>query len=277
MRYITKEIYELMQQTDFHILLRVNKRAETFDEEFYRKLYAKKLNEQLMSDLEESELKFEDIFDEFDFKDKAAYERARKEYEPPEFNESGSKHSFFAIHLMNIKRLKNSLPNEILEKVADIRVLAFDVASAEVKKLIAAFCKENERKVENAFRALQKAEEREFGNEEEDMPEFCSESLHDCEVLSCRKSGKDLVLDLDCSGGFANIARVIFKNAEIIEREGRLNGAVWLYDEICKCERGLEIHALLRGVTDLKYLTVRCEDAVFIYDEDDNEKEKAEI
>lgn len=268
MRYCTKELYWVMQRTDLHILLKVKKKAETFSEDFYRELYSQKLAERLEIDRGCSEVKGENIIFEWEFENKEDFERAIREYTPPIFDPEQTKREFAAQHRCTVKRLRDTLPEHILEKTADVRVLALDVASAEVKRLITAFSKENERTLRRAFKELDKAEKRDFGGEE-NMPEFCRESLHDCEVTSCRMRGRDLVLDIDSSGGFTNAVKVIFKNAEVVEREGKLSGAVWLYDEVYKCERGLEIHALLWKNGGLRYLTVRCKDAVIIHDDDE--------
>lgn len=267
MRYCTKEWFWTAQKTSLHLLLKVNKKAETFNEDFYRKLYAKKLAERIALYKGVSEVKAERIFPKWEFENKEDYERALREYKPPVFDPEQTKREFAAQHRREIKRLRESLPKEILDKTADVRVLSLDVASAEVKRLITAYCKENKRKVRRAFKELNKAEKRDFGSEE-NMPEFCRESLHDCTVTSCRIKGKDLVLDIDHYGGFTNAVKVIFKNAEIVEREGRLAGTDWLYDEVYKCERGLEIHALLWRYGELRYLTVRCADAVIIHEDE---------
>ena len=55
----------------------------------------------------------------------------------------------------------------------------------------------------------------------------------------------------------------MFKNAEIIEQDGDLSGAWWLYDEIYKTDNGFEIHALLEN-DELMYLTIKCEKTEFI-------------
>ena len=257
-----------MQKTSFHLLLKVNKKAETFGEDFYRGLYAQKLAERIALDKGISEVKVDDIFHDFDFEDNEAYEQARREFVPTPFDEAATRRAFAVQHRRTIKRLRETLPKDILDKTADVRVLALDTASAEVKRLITAFCKDNERKVQCAFKELNKAEKREFGSEE-NMPEFCRESLHDCTVTSCCMKGRDLVLDIDYSGGFTNAVKVIFKNAEVVEREGRLADTEWLYVEVYKCGRGLEIHALLWRYGELRYLTVRCGEAVIIHDDDD--------
>lgn len=267
MRYCTKDWFWTAQKTDIHLLLKVNKKAETFSEKFYRELYAKKLAERIAHDKDFSEVTFDDVYDEADFEDKAAFERARREYEPPAFDFEQTKRNFASWQRRDINHLRRTLPKEILDKTADVRVLALHVASAEVKRLIAAFCKENERRVRRAFKELEKAEIRAFGGKE-NLPEFCRESLHDCTITSCRKKGNDLVLDIDNSGGFTNAVKVVFKNAEIVEREGKLAGMDWLYGEVYKCKRGLEIHALLWRYGDLRYLTVRCAEAVIIHDDE---------
>lgn len=268
MRYCTKEWYWTMQNTDIHLLLRVNKKAEEFSEIFYCELYAKKLAECIELWKGCSEVKADQLFFESQFQNKEDFEQALREYKPPVFDPEQTKREFAAQHRREIKRLRESLPKEILDKTADVRVLALDTASAEVKRLITAFCKENERKVQRAFKELHKAEKRDFGSED-NMPEFCRESLHDCTITSCRIKGKNLVLDIDNSGGFTNAVKVIFKNAEIVEREGRLAGTDWLYSEVYRCKRGLEIHALLWRYGELKYLTVRCADAIIIHEDDE--------
>lgn len=265
MRFLTKEWYETMQKTDLHLLLKTSQKAEVFSEEFYRKLYVKKEAEQLKFDEECSNTKFEDIFDEFDFPSKEEYKKAREEFVPEKFDPVKTKQKFREAQEYNIERLKIELPEEILEKVADVRVLALDCCTAEVKKLITRFCKENEKKVDRAVRELEKAEQKEFGD---NPPDFIKESsLHDCEITAFEESGKDVVLSLDNSGGFTTAKAVIFKNAEIIERDGGLVGAIWLYDEIYKIQNGFEIHALMSDESGLLYFTVSCETAEFLREE----------
>lgn len=269
MRYLTKEWYETMQKTDLHLLLKTSKKAEVFSEEFYLKLYAKKEAEQLKFEEECSNTKFEDLFDEFDFPSKEEYEQAKSEFAPEKFDPEETKRKFREAQEYNIERLKNDLPEEILEKVADIRVLALDYCTEEVKKLIAKFCKENDKKMNRAFKELEEAERKEFG---ENPPDFVREtSLHDCEITAIEQSGSDVVLSLDNSGGFTTCTAVVFKNAEIIEQEDGLVGAVWLYDEIYKTENGIEIHALLSGENELLYFTVRCDDTEFIREDSEHE------
>lgn len=260
MKYCTKEWYETTQKTSFHLLLNVNEKAEKFSEEFYRYIYEQREKEELKIAEESSRSRFEDIFDQLDFPDLEEYNKAREEFSPPKYDPEDLKVKFAKAQEYNIELLENSLPEYILEKVADIRVLALDYCTSEVKWLIENFCNENEEKTERAMDELMKAEKREFGGK---MPEFTKESLHDCEITAVENVGGDIVIRFDNSGGFTDCKGVKFKNAEIVEQDGDLIGAVWLYDEIYKTENGFEIHALLAG-EELKYFTVRCEDTEFI-------------
>ena len=262
MKYCTKEWYQTMQNTSFHLLLKVSKKAEVFSEEYYQKLYAKKETEHLRMNQNALEVKFEDIFSPEEFPTSEAFEFAREDFEQErtKFDPEETKQKFREAQDYNIELLKTSLPEEILAKVADIRVLALDVCTAEVKKLITKFCKNNEKEVELAFKKLAKAEQEQFG---ENPPEFTNESFHDCEITALEKSGKDIVIRLDNSGGFTDCKGIVFKNAEIIEQDGDLSGAWWLYDEIYKTDNGFEIHALLQN-DELMYLTIKCENTEFI-------------
>ncbi len=260
MKYCTKEWYETMQRTSFHLLLRANKKAEKFSEEFYRYVYEQREKEELKIAEESSKARFEDIFDQLDFPNIDEYNKAREDYVPPKFDPEDLKAKFADAQKYNIELLENLLPEYILEKVADIRVLALDYCTNEVKWLIENFCEGNEKKTERTMDELMKAEKREFG---EKMPEFTKESFHDCEITEFEKDGRDIVISFDNSGGFTDCTGIVFKNAEIIEQDGDIIDAVWLYDEIYKTENGFEIHALLTG-EDLKYFTVRCEDTEFI-------------
>ena len=259
MKYCTKEWYELTQKTGFHLLLTADERAQKFSEEFYNYVYGQREKEQLEIAEESSKARFEDYFDQLDFATLDEYNKAREKFTPPKFDPEDIKAKFAKAQEYNIELLERSLPGYILEKVADIRVLALDYCTNEVKWLIENYCKENEEKTERAMTELMEEEQREFG---EKMPEFTKESLHDCEITAVEKDGGDIVVRFN-TGGFTDCKGVIFKNAEIVEQDGDLIDAFWLYDEIYKAENGFEIHALLTG-EDLKYFTVKCAGTEFI-------------
>ncbi len=260
MKYCTKEWYEMTQRTGFHLLLKVNEKAEKFSEGFYNFVYAQREKEELEIAEESSKARFEDYFDQLDFATLEEYNKAREKFTPPKFNPEDIKAKFAKAQEYNIELLERSLPEYILEKVADIRVLALDYCTNEVKWLIENYCKENEKRTEEVMNELMIAEQREFDGE---MPEFTKESFHDCEISAVEKDGGNIVLRFN-KGGFTDCKGVIFKNAEIIQQDGEVIGAYWLYDEVFKVENKLEIHALLAG-DDLEYFTIKCEDTEFIW------------
>lgn len=283
MKYLTKEWYETMQKTDLHLLLKVSKTAEAFSEEYFRELYKREEKNWLKLQKDVSEVKFEDIYPE-DYH--AAYpdgtpleesllEEARKSYfeqreqarlkfnNRPEFNIEEKKKRFKQSFRYNLKRLKNSLPESILLKVADIRVLALNYASREVKQEITQFCKQNEKSTRAAMAAYQKQYRKQFKT---GAPAFVEElNLHDCNVLSCRRAGNDVVMVLDNSGGFTNISTIRIKNCVVIKQDAPLHGAWCLYEEIYKAGESFEIHFLLDKNKLIDYIIV-ADDLEYLYD-----------
>jgi len=262
MKYLTKEWYETMQKTDLHILLRVYEKAEKFSEEHFRKLYKQEEKKWLSLQEETHKVEFEDVFpEEFSFIpvsidgkpiDPSEFEKAREKYyemreearlqfENP-FDPEEEKKNFRRFFRNKVKQLKRSLPNEILEEVADIRVLALNRASAAVKKKITAYCRSNKKAVENALKAYSKEHRKKFRDKE---PEFIDKfRFHDSKVISCRKKRNDILIKIE-SGGFTDISQITFKNCSVLKQDAPLHGAWWLYDEIYKSGDRYEIHVLL--------------------------------
>jgi hypothetical protein len=60
--------------------------------------------------------------------------------------------------------------------------------------------------------------------------------------------------------------KVTFKKAKILEQEGELIGAFWVYDELYKSKNGYEIHTMLAKYGGKRqeciYLTLDCEDVI---------------
>jgi hypothetical protein len=238
MKYMTKEWYETSQNTFLHLSLKVSKKAEVFSEDYFRNLYKSEEKAWLRLLESYSDEELEKIYPG-EFQTKYADGR---QLELSEI-EKGKKVYFKQALQSNIKRLKRNLPDEILQKIADIRVLALDRASADIKKEITAYCKANKKAVDSAMNAYRKEYKMSFKNGE---PTFAENfDFHDCIVVACRKKGKDTVLTLDNSGGFTTINQIIFKNCSILKKDTPLHGAWWLYDEIYKTNDGYEIHTLL--------------------------------
>lgn len=282
MRYMTKEWYGTMQKTDFYSRLKVSKDAEFFSEGYFKELY--KSEEKKWLELQESvsNVKFEDIYPEVFHAcnvdgsplEKNDFERLEREYfeqrekDRLEFNNRlpfdplEEKKKFKRIFHLNINKLKENLSDEILKKVADIRVLALDYASSEVKNDITKYCKMNEEKVQKVVDAYQEQLKKQFHS---NVPAFVSELyLHDCDVLSCRKDGKDIVLFIDNSHGFTKINKIRMKNCNVIKQDAPLHGAWCLYEEIYKLGEKYEIHFLLQKNKLIDYI-VLVDDIEFQY------------
>ena len=280
MKYATKEWYERMQKTSLHFSLKTSKRALTFSEDYYRELYTIEEASFLKQQEKFSQVKFEDVYpEEFPVEDydvdplnpgelekaKKQYmemrEKARVNYENrPPFDRDAEIKNFRLFQKNKIQRLTKDLPRSVLDKVADLRVLALDRCTKEVKREITAYCHSNERAGHLATAAYAKAYKKTFKKGE---PLFAEQFyFHDCSVVSCRTKGKDRVLSLDNSGGFTQINKIIFKNCQVLKQDRSLSKAWWLYDEVYKTDQGYEIHVLLENkglidfivsVTDVEY------------------------
>ncbi len=282
MKYMTKEWYNTMQKTSFHLLLKTSKQAESFSEDYFKQLYKKEEAAWLQLQEDVSNVKFEDVFPEEFYMEKVdgtpidaeEFEEAKKSYfemreqarinyenNPTIFDAEQERKTFKQSLRYNTKHLKTNLPENILQKVADIRVLALNRASAEVKKEITAFCKENDKSGKDAMKAYWKDYNKTFKRRKPDFAE--NFNFHDCKIVSYRKKGSDLLIGLDNSGGFTGINQIIFKNCDIIKQDKSLRGAWWLYDEIYKTDNGYQIHVLLQN-KELIDFTVNVKDVEFV-------------
>lgn len=245
MKYMTKEWYKTCQKTTSHLLLRVSKEASVFSEDYFRKLYNSEEKAWLLLQEEDSKVQLRYFYiypdeSQAEYDDDRPFELSVDNIPP--FNLEQEKKNFKQALQDNIKHLKRNLPKEILFKIADIRILALERASADIKKEITTYCKTNLKTVNSEQSAYWKEFKKSFKNGE---PAFLKNfKFHDCTVASCRKKGKDTVLTLDNSG-LSTISQIIFKNCTIVKQDTLLHGAWWLYDEIYKIKDGYEIHVLL--------------------------------
>ncbi|MBO4432861.1 MAG: DUF4085 family protein [Clostridia bacterium] len=277
MKYLTKEWYKTMQNAGFILPFRVSKKAETFSEDYFKKLYRREEKKWLDLEKEASELTFEELYpEEFPEEDyfeevegfppytEAEKEEARRQYyeereqaridyeEPPPFNPDKERKIFKRLFNDNVKCLKEDIPEDILKKVADIRVMALNSVSAEVKNELARYYKNNKKIVDRALKATEKEYNKLLKT---DAASFIKDlSLHDCKVLSCKKDGKDVVITLDNSGGFTSVEKVRLKNCSVIKQEAKLRGAWCLYEEVYKVKTGYEIHFLLEKGKLIDYI-----------------------
>ena len=69
-------------------------------------------------------------------------------------------------------------------------------------------------------------------------------SFHDSQVTGVERAGDRLTLFLE-PGGYSEVRRVDFLGARVLEEDGDLAGACWLYGEVHPAEGGNEYHSLL--------------------------------
>lgn len=260
---MTKEWYQIIQKTDFHFNLKVSKKAEIFSEDYFKKLYKKEEKAWLQLFEEESKYKLEDIYpEEFQVEEDdelifgtPEFEKAKKEYlemrererliweNPSPFDPEKEKKFFKQSFRSNLKDLKEGVPDVILNKIADIRVLALNWASTDIKKELTAYCKANEKAMELVIKEYWKEYRKNF---KKAVPDFYENfNIHDCRIISYRKVRKDIILSLDNIGSISTINKLILKNCSVIKQDESLRGAWWLYDEIYKTNDGYELHVLL--------------------------------
>ena len=250
MKYMTKEWYQLRQKTNFHLQLRTSLEAESFSENYFRKLYARKEMDRLKIQAGISKIRLQDIFpdesqtqnlnylqpdlseleitiqEQHEMKERALSCRDTSQI----FDLELEKKKFKKLLRQNIKYLRSYLPIEILQKVADIRVLALYYASTAVKKEITAYCKSNKETAESILNEFKKEYEKSILDKEcAFLEDFF---FHDCIIISSHVIGKDLVLTLDNSDGYTRINQIIFKNCSILKQDAQLKGARWLYEEV---------------------------------------------
>lgn len=260
MKYFTKEWYELSQKTDYHLTLEEDPRCAEFSEEFYEDIYEKKLEEFLL--MEREIFNLPSLSYEFD----KELSISDSEYDEEELTEL-----FSEIHRENVEKLRESLPEDILSGVADIRVLELDHATAENIEKIREFCEDNERACERASMEYDKSYNQIKGK----LPQKLRDRfiLNDCVVTDSKVEGNDLILNLDSRGGLDDkvITGARFKNYEIIERERELENLWWLFDELYIADGKYELHVLFNSNDDddeydrCYGLIVRADDIDIIY------------
>ena len=203
MKYFTKEWYETCQNSGWHLHLSVSKNAEEFSDDYYRDLYTRRRRAFVKEQKEMAEAKGEAF-------DKVAAEVA-----------------FMQLHEKTVTRMEESLPLEIRAEVADIRVLALDIATKEVRQKLKVWCEGNKKE----------ADEKAVGYDGLKL----EANLQDSVIKTMEMKAETLTFKLDCS----DVKKVVFKNYKILEQGGYVLGATWLNQEVYETEGGREYHILL--------------------------------
>ncbi len=225
MKYFTKQWYNLGENGSLGLLLKESKEAEIFSEDYYVKLYNKKLKEWLK---EESEIfNLDNGEQEFDLK--------------------VATDNFNNINKNTIEDLKRNLPKEILEQVKDIRVLALNEASKEVKKEIDKLCAKCNKEMEKASRAYNKYLTEEFREDrDKDKIEIIRNLFfHDSVIIGTKTNKSNLTINIDNTHGFGLFNKIVMQDYEILKCEDKLEGSIWLYEEVYFNDNRIELHVLL--------------------------------
>lgn len=220
MKYFTKEWYELCQKTNAHLLLEEDKEAESFSEKYFQKVYNEKLTEWL--DLQERYITHE------------AFDREKLSRQ------------FHEMFIYNQEYTKKILPEEILRKIADIRVYVFDKASNEVIKDVTRFCQHNEKLVKRTVEEYGQYCKKTFKSFDRNVVKNIN--FHDCIIIDIKETEQGLSILFDNSGGFTNINEMQLENYNIIKQDALLQNSWWLYDEIYKINSKYELHVLLQNL-----------------------------
>ena len=167
---------------------------------------------------------------------------AWEEWEAEAFEEEANA-DFADWYQDELHHIEEDYPKEILDGVADVRVLALGVASPEIKKRIDRFVQEMERREQAPFRSYAR-------HKTELLKKYPGSFIeafgfHDAVVERVEQCGRELVLDLMRDYEDAERVRLRFLDCEIVRMDDGLEGADWLYEEIYEgASGGWEIHVL---------------------------------
>lgn len=281
MKFLTKEWYELCQQTHLHFGIRVHSGAYEFDENLFLRLYKRKEKAHVEQERElynldprfmlehdgqvmtrvEKAFSGEEITEEdqmvfrMPLEQRAHIEKLIAEYDVrPPFDEKKCKEEYRESMEWNFRYMAEKLPQKIVEQIADIRVFTLGYCTREVMLQLKKQSAENRREMErvsNEYREVIIAQ---------DIPEEIRNRVqfHDCTVTELL-TGDEVLIRFDTRGGFTNINKLTLVAPEIIKQDGGILGTYWLYQELYRIDNGYELHVLFDG-ENMPELIVRCTD-----------------
>ncbi len=260
MKFFTPEWDYASRRTSLSLGLHPDKRAKTFDESFYNRVYQQAYQREyrMMKSVHEvshAELimrMYKPLYDadEMSREDyETAVEDARRlDAEKPPFCEEAVI-SRCQTQLRNSQRsYQQLLPSEILSRVADIRVLAAGVASPEVYKTIKAFTAENDRLSDQVHEAHSKQLQLIWDNIPKEIQENLF-SLHDATLERMELGDRTLTLFLMQDGeNHYRVHSITFEDCDILHIDEPVAGGWWKYVEFDILEDGrYEIGILFTG------------------------------
>jgi len=292
MKYLTKEFYILEYLAYSNKNVKVHRRAEKFDEEFYQFIYNKQCGEfvkkeefnyiynnpvdklrkidEIINSSDISEIRRQQ-FSEFKNIFKTIYRKKLIYCEKNEFDKQLCERRF-AENQSRLIEIYLHLPTEILNEIADIRLFALGYASERVTRSWQIYCTKLRRK-------LNRIKSRAY-NETNVNYKYLSGSiiLNECfegwRVTQLKGDGDNIIIDGELN------RRLIIKNAKVIEGE---DGYIYPYNEenptiaasyICYVELHritdkFELCFLMSNSNEnereeLWYLSIECDDVIEI-------------
>lgn len=281
MKYLTKEWYETCQKMGLHFGLRVHNGACEWNEALFQRLYKRKENEHIKQEREmydidprymlatdgqmltrankafsgEEVTEKDQIVYHMPPEERAHIEKLIAEYDArPPFDEKKCKEEYKEAMEWNFLYQKESLPKEIYEQIADIRVFTLGYCTREIFRQLKKQSAENRKEMDRISKEYREA------IVAQDIPgEIHSRvQFHDCTVTELLTEN-EVVIRFDTRGGFTNINKLTLVNPEIIKQEGEIVGSYWLYQELYRIDQGYELHVLFGG-EPMHELIVRCAD-----------------
>lgn len=169
--------------------------------------------------------------------------------------------SFDAQLMFMVHRLKERLPAEILDEVQDLRILALEECTEEVKDMLTDLAAREMDRYESLQETVEDAVTRAFGGE---IPVAVAGLLiSDHRMLTCTLAGDTLTLTFDPDdSSHPSVLSLRFRGVRMLQSEGAIDDAYLLQTEVYPTARGIEFHALVQS-TDafasgdgLRYLTL---------------------
>ncbi|SEL10522.1 Protein of unknown function [Paenibacillus sp. OK003] len=281
MRYLTKEWYELCQQTHLHFGLRVHRGAYELDENLFFRLYKRKEKAHVKQERElynldprfmleddgqvltrvEKAFGQEEVTEEDQIvyhmppEERAHIEKLIAEYDVrPPFDQKKCREDYKESMEWNFQYQSQHLPKEIVEQIADIRVFTLGYCTREVLRQLKKRSAENMKEMNRVSKEYREAIlAQDISDELRSRVQF-----HDCTVTELL-TGEEVVIRFDTLGGFTNMNKLTLTAPEIIKQEGEIVGTYWLYQELYRMDNGYELHVLFYG-ENMPELIVRCAD-----------------
>ncbi len=223
MKYVTKKWYEVKVKTNLHESWVEDEKAAEFSEELFETLYKEKeaiyINDYISKPENNVNLTTDTV-----------YRRAKRFFREYFFNQSAT--------------LQKLLPIRVLNRVADIRILALDHATSEVIGLTKEFCAQNEETVQKALDDYNELLVRDFGSEE--AARYTKElDLKDYTITSVRRQpDSSLTIDLEDPTGARKKRRITLAGSHLIKKDLGILNSSWYFAEIYKVPKGIELHVL---------------------------------